>query len=298
MVRHFLKAHNGKHPKTIYMDQNAAIGKVVHEVFSETWHGVCTFHIMQNAAKHLAEPEKDESSTSSEDVVEGTEEEPSILADFRTCMYEYEDKETFKNAFDITRTKVKKQTWLNNIYKVKEKWVECYMKDVFTLGMRSTQLSESLNSELKRHFKSDFDIIRFLKHFERVVESKRNKKLNSEFESRKNLPKIKIRTPMLLQVSKMYTPVIFEAFQGEHERSMAACTTALEGNNEYLVSIRCLDEDFRYEKEYKVIGDPLQQTSTCSCGQFNRIGILCGHAIKVLDLSCSICIEVMDKRSS
>jgi zinc finger SWIM domain-containing protein 3 len=158
------------------------------------------------------------------------------------------------------------------------------MKDVFTLGMRSTQLSESLNSELKRHFKSDFDIIRFLKHFERVVESKRNKELHSEFESRKKLPRIKMRTPMLLQVSKLYTPVIFEAFQGEYERSMAACTTALEGNNEYLVSIGSLDEDFRHEKEYKVIGDPLQQTSTCSCGQFNRIGILCGHAIKVLDL--------------
>jgi hypothetical protein len=38
---------------------------------------------------------------------------------------------------------------------------------------------------------------------------------------------------------------------------MAACTTALEGNNEYLVSIGSLDEDFRYEKEYKVISDPL-----------------------------------------
>ncbi|XP_066346684.1 protein FAR1-RELATED SEQUENCE 5-like isoform X4 [Miscanthus floridulus] len=267
----FLKAHNGKHPKTIYTDQDAAMGKAVHEVFSETWHGLYTFHIMQNAVKHLAEPEKDESSTSSKDVVEGTEEESNILADFSVCMYEYEDEETFKNAFDIMRTKVKKQTW-----------AECYMKDVFTLGMRSTQLSESLNSELKRHFKSDFDIIRFLKHFERVVESKRNKELNSEFESRKKLPRIKMRTPMLLQVSKLYTPIIFKAFQGEYERSMAACTTALEGNSEYLVSI--YHEDFRYEKEYKVIGDPLQQTSTCSCGQFNRIGILCSHAIKVLDL--------------
>ena len=36
---------------------------------------------MQNAVKHLAEPEKDESNTSSEDVVEGTMEEPSILAE-------------------------------------------------------------------------------------------------------------------------------------------------------------------------------------------------------------------------
>jgi zinc finger SWIM domain-containing protein 3 len=116
------------------------------------------------------------------------------------------------------------------------------------------------------------------------VKSKRNKELNSEFELRKKLPRIKMRTPMLLQVSKLYTPVIFEAFQGKYERSMAACTLALEGNNEYFVSIKSLDKDFRYEKEYKVIGDPLQQTSTCSYGQFNRIGILCGHAIKVLDL--------------
>jgi hypothetical protein len=104
------------------------------------------------------------------------------------------------------------------------------MQDVFTLGMRSTQLSESLNSELKRHFKSDFDIIRFLKHFERLVQDTRNNELNVEFESRKKLPRIKMRTPMLIQTSKLYTAPIFEAFQGEYERSMVACTKALEGN--------------------------------------------------------------------
>jgi len=74
-------------------------------------------------------------------------------------MYEYEDEATFEDAFNIMRSKAKKQTWLDSIYKVREKWTECYMKDVFTLGMRSTQLSESLNSDLKRHFKSNFDII-------------------------------------------------------------------------------------------------------------------------------------------
>ena len=35
---------------------------------------------------------------------------------------------------------------------------------------------------------------------------------------------------MLIQASKMYTPIILEAFQGEYERSMVACSTALEGN--------------------------------------------------------------------
>ena len=160
------------------------------------------------------------------------------------------------------RTKVKKQTWLDSIYKVKEKWVECYMKDVFALEMRSTQLSKSLNSELQRHFKFDFDIIQFLKHFEGLVESKRNKELNSEFESRKKLPKIKMRTPMLIQASKPYTPHILEPFQGEYVRSMVACTTTLECENEYFVAIGSLDENFTFEKEYKVNGDPLKQTST------------------------------------
>nr|AAP55110.2 transposon protein, putative, unclassified, expressed [Oryza sativa Japonica Group] len=156
----FLKAHNGKQPKTIYTDQDFAMGKAVKEVFSEVWHGLCTFHIMQNAAKHLAEVDnKEESSTSPEQIVEDNEKEPSILADFSACMFEYEDEETFEQAFNTIRAKASKQSWLDSIYRVKEKWAECYMKDVFALGMRSTQLSESLNSELKRHFKSDFDII-------------------------------------------------------------------------------------------------------------------------------------------
>lgn len=55
--------------------------------------------------------------------------------------------------------------------------------------------------------------------------------------------------PMLVQASKLYTPIIFEAFQGQYERSLAACTKALDGRNEYLVG------DFTYEEEYKVVGD-------------------------------------------
>jgi hypothetical protein len=54
----------------------------------------------------------------------------------------------------------------------------------------------------------------------------------------------------------MYTPIIFEAFQGEYKR--LACTTSLEGTSDYLVEIGSLDENFTFEKEYKVIGDPVE----------------------------------------
>jgi len=261
----FLKAHNGQQPKTIYTNQDYAMEKAVAEVFVEAWHGLCTFHIMQNAIKHLCE-EKNE--------------DTNILSDFGACMFEYVDMAEFEHKFNIIRKRVGKQTWLDGIYKLKEKWAECYMKDVFTLGMRRTQSNESLTNDLKIHFKSDFDIIEFFIHFERVVQGKRDNELNSEFDSRRNLPKICMRRPppILVQTSKLYTPVIFEAFQGEYEKSLAACTKALEGNNEYLVG------DFTFKEEYKVIGDPSKQTVVCSCGQFDRTGILCAHALKVLDL--------------
>jgi len=151
---------------------------------------------MQNAVKHLSNNKNDEN------------EESHILLDFSACMYNIEDKEAFEEAFDSMRNKVdkNKSSWLDSIYKFKEKWAECYMRDVFTLGMRSTQLSESFNSDLKQHLKSDFDIIRFLKHFERAVQGKRNKELDEEFEARKKLPRIRMKTPMLVQASKLYTP--------------------------------------------------------------------------------------------
>ena len=47
------------------------------------------------------------------------------------------------------------------------------MLDVFSMGMRSTKLSESLNNALKGHLKSNLDIIRFIKRVEVVVQEKR-----------------------------------------------------------------------------------------------------------------------------
>ena len=54
----FLSVHGNKQPRTIFTDQDAAMGKAVHAVFVEAWHGLCNFHIMENAAKHLPHKKK------------------------------------------------------------------------------------------------------------------------------------------------------------------------------------------------------------------------------------------------
>jgi len=57
---------------------------------------------------------------------------------------------------------VEENTWLNSIYQRKEKWATCYMKNAFTLGMKSTQLSESINSYIKNCTRPNLNINQFL----------------------------------------------------------------------------------------------------------------------------------------
>jgi zinc finger SWIM domain-containing protein 3 len=91
-------------------------------------------------------------------------------------------------------------------------------------------------------------------------------------------------TLILVQASQVYTPIFFEAFQSEYERSMAACARVLDGDNKYAIAIGRLHGDLHFEEERIVIGDPFNQTVSCSCGMFNRTGILCAHGLKVVDL--------------
>ena len=70
-----------------------------------------------------------------------------------------------------------------DIYQLKIKWATCFMKMTFTLGIRSTQLSESFNRDLKSHMTRDMHLIDFFKQFDRVVERKRNNKIDADFKA-------------------------------------------------------------------------------------------------------------------
>ncbi|KAK9996639.1 hypothetical protein SO802_021325 [Lithocarpus litseifolius] len=89
--------------------------------------------------------------------------------------------------------------------KLKEKWVNCYMKRVVTLGMRSTQLSESLNGDLKDYLKSDLNMDDFFEHFEMVVGQERDKELEAEYNAREKLPPLCLKnSPLLKQASQVF----------------------------------------------------------------------------------------------
>ncbi|XP_057418076.1 protein FAR1-RELATED SEQUENCE 1-like [Lotus japonicus] len=197
----FLEAHKQKTPQTVFTNQDQAMMKALAEVMPGAYHGLCTWHLMQNGIKYLGNLMKGKS---------------HFLTDFQKCMYGYEDEEKFEEGWRTLLAKfdVEENAWLQRMYTMKEKWAYCHMKKTFSLGMRSTQISESVNAEIKGFTNVNLDIIKFFKRFEDVGEEKRYNELKCEYEARQKIPKLKnIYSNILKQVSELYTPTIFDIFQ-------------------------------------------------------------------------------------
>ena len=78
LFKTFLSAISGKQPKTILTDQFAAMAKTIAEVFVESNHRLCVWHIYQNAAKKLSHVFRSSK---------------HFATDLSTCMYDYEDED-------------------------------------------------------------------------------------------------------------------------------------------------------------------------------------------------------------
>ncbi|KAF7811845.1 protein FAR1-RELATED SEQUENCE 5-like [Senna tora] len=264
----FLKANLQKKPQTIFTDQDEVMAQALHEVMPEVCHGLCTWHLTQNGIKHLGNLMKHET---------------HFLRDFMTCMHGYDEEAQFEAAWRrlLLDYNVQENAWITSIYTLKEKWAACYMKRALTLGMQSTKHSESLNADFKRCLKPNIDIIQFFKHFERVVEDKRYNELKCEFELRQKLPRLKCAfSPMLKQVVEVYTPTIFDIFQEQFDM-FHACS--IKHKNEIQPCFEYVINVFDQESEFRVLLHPLEKAVSCSCRRFENFGILCCHALKVLD---------------
>ncbi|XP_030942896.1 protein FAR1-RELATED SEQUENCE 5-like [Quercus lobata] len=74
---------------------------------------------------------------------------------------------------------VRENKWLIDLFKLKEKWAQAYVKRTFTAGMKTIQLNECFNADLKDCLCTDLNIVEFFTHFKRVVNQKQDKELEA-----------------------------------------------------------------------------------------------------------------------
>ncbi|KAI8533284.1 hypothetical protein RHMOL_Rhmol11G0285600 [Rhododendron molle] len=192
-----------------HKDQDAAMAKAISIAMPDVTHGLCTFHLQQNALKHLGHLYKEDS---------------DFGKDFSACIFEYIEEEELIQGWDalVKKYDLNENMWIKKTWGLREKWAHAYLKLSFIAGMRSTQLSESLNAKVKKYVKFDHDIVQFFTHFDRLVMEKREEESDSIYHSREKLQRQKLKkSPILIQVAKLYTPPIFDLFHDEVDTSLA-----------------------------------------------------------------------------
>ncbi|XP_059659081.1 protein FAR1-RELATED SEQUENCE 5-like [Cornus florida] len=263
----FLNAMSGKVPQTILTDQDGAMVKALAQVMPRIRHLLCTWHIMANAQKHVGTIFRNDGGIK------------SVLSQFMYC---YDDEDDFYIQWDVMLREynVVGNTWLNNLFGLREKWGYPFVKHWFTAGIRTTQLSEGLNSCLKEYLTRKMSIPDFFMHLDRLLSDKRYKEYQAEYGLLSKLPRLKQNCPILKQVGNMYMLKIFKLFQ---DQFIEACVVAtMEGTS--------LDENGLRVFRVSVHDGSMDRTVTrwddgflsCSCGKYAMKGILCSHVLKVL----------------
>jgi zinc finger SWIM domain-containing protein 3 len=223
----------------------------------------------QNACKHLSGVVKDYN---------------KFNAAFQNCIYDQEEEGDFIKAWNslLDTYNLWQNTWLQRLFDKKEQWALAYGRNTFCGDMVSTQRNESLNNELKRYISVKFDILTFFEHFERLVADKRDEEVKYDFKATQSRPALKPDLKILRHAAKVYTPTVFKVFQAQVMQTWN-CDIFYCGDTDVEMTYK-VKVDGR-NNEHAVKFSALQGTVKCSCKKFEFAGILCCHALKVLDIN-------------
>ncbi|XP_058111317.1 protein FAR-RED ELONGATED HYPOCOTYL 3-like [Magnolia sinica] len=136
-----------------------------------------------------------------------------------------------------------------------------------------------MNNLLKNYLNSKYDLLRFFTHYERAVASRRYKESMADFKMRQSTPVMFLDVKILNETAKVYTPEVFEMFQEEYKKHLRYSISKCGGFGTIAEYCVYNDKDERRTVRF----NSLDGTMTCSCKKFEFVGILCGHALKVLD---------------
>ncbi|XP_062105553.1 protein FAR1-RELATED SEQUENCE 5-like [Humulus lupulus] len=267
LFRTFIEAMSSKKPKTILTDQDVVMAEAINTVLRGTHHRTCLWHLYQNAAKQLGY------------MIAGSS---SFINDLSHCFFDLEEEEDFSNAWKamLDLYGLWENDWLHEIYENREKWAMPYRRHIFCADIESALRFEAFTTNLRKYLNPDSDVIPLLKHLAKVVNSFHYKELKANYDMNQHPPKLMGDVIFLKHARDFYTPPVFELFQHEYETCLNIIVNQCTHSGalfQYKVSL------YGQQREYTVTFNSADETIACNCMKFEFVGVLCSHALKVLD---------------
>ncbi|XP_074292991.1 protein FAR1-RELATED SEQUENCE 5-like [Silene latifolia] len=269
LFKNFLQAMGNRHPTTIFNDQSQAMANAIKEVFPDTRHRLCLWHLSQNAGKHLSHQLS----------VSGFKD---IFNKFvYGCGSELEFEETWSKMiadYDLTNHKC-----LARLYERRSKWCPAFSQDIFFAGVRSTQRSESTNSVIRKISCKTMPLSCLVHHVQKVAERWRSKERKLDFRCRMGKPKYAARdSGILRQAAEVYTLTIFDEFKKEFYDTLHLIVKCYANDDNHFFHV--IQQETKTVEFVVMKFAPLSGSVTCICKKFESKGLLCCHALKVLNL--------------
>jgi hypothetical protein len=198
----FLESIGGKHPAIIIIDQDAAMKAAIEEMFPDTNHRNCLFHIKNKCynknlkcfASNEGLPEEFEDNIGNNLTIEEFE-------SLRKKMISYYKLETNK--------------YFNKMWEIREIFVLVYFKNDFFPFLQSTR-SEGTNARFKDNVGPTYSITCFLKVYDRIVQAINIAKAREDNANMQKTPKqMEFGYNIELQAMQMYNRNIFNKFMLE-----------------------------------------------------------------------------------
>jgi zinc finger SWIM domain-containing protein 3 len=267
-VLNCLNSSIGVHPSVMFTDGDVNFIAAIDNVFPQTTHLLCRWHISRNILKNLAS-------------TLGSETNHFINELWRVSSYESERE--FEQGWLQLQSKFRKDkilAYMNLLYSKKEKWVFAYTHRSFVAGISSTQREESINFQIKDDLVQNSTLTNLLNSFNKletsIMEKVRKARFQAKaFTSRCNDPLIKEAlgelTPYAGKLLKEESAVVnLYMVQGVNSTDTAFKVYHRENPG------RCREVSLCRSDEGQMV------SMSCSCRKQVWHGIVCRHILAVL----------------
>ncbi|CAN1168513.1 Protein FAR1-RELATED SEQUENCE 7 [Linum perenne] len=245
--------------KTIITDENQSMADAVKAALPMVHHQIGTWHIRQSASNNLS----------------STYQSPGFKIPFEECISgsltreEFASKwETLVNKFDLS-----KNPWLDSLHQSRERWAYTSAKRTFCGGIQHRWVNETIFPT------SPMDLESIIQDYSSAVKKQQRKYADSEKKEADKGWEMFCVSPMEKQAALVYTHTMYLHFRVQlldswslslkeigRNGSIATYEVAGDGTKKSTVEVKCLDHSVE-----------------CSCRKFECEGILCAHALKVLN---------------
>ncbi|XP_041003880.1 protein FAR1-RELATED SEQUENCE 5-like [Juglans microcarpa x Juglans regia] len=180
----------------------------------------------------------------------------------------------------LSKHNIEKNSWLQNIYTRRAKWVPAYLRGTFCAGMSTTQRSESMNKFFKNYVRASTMISDFVHQYDKALNVRYFSEKEKYVKTKTSMPIMRTTYSIEEELAKIYTRKSFMIFQDELlncQRYKAHKTQEEDGRKIYLVGI-----DGKEKPTYEVTLGKENNIVSCTCCKFEFIGFLCRHSLHVL----------------